>query len=517
MKVSVRSAAAPEAGEVTVTSPTEAAPAVSPTRAAVKGASPIAGAGLVANLANIGVTLAVARLLSTREYGGLNQLVAVFFVLSIPGSALLVGIVRRVTLWQRNGQSARVAGWAYRTRRRALLVVVVWAVIAIAIRGPLSGWLSLPGPGGLSETLIAGAVWGVLCIERGLLQSTHAYKSLGSNLLVEGLTRCLLTIGLVGIGLGVSGAALAILLSVLLAEAHALTAQGIIDRRALRRAAAGKTSAAAEPVVQPSANGPITVSSTASSTVSSPAPIPAAAVIVAPEPAAPTVPAVSAAAPAPLPQPTSTEQRQERRTLASDLLIALTALALLAILQNFDVVLLGRQAPGNAGSYAPISVACKPLVLAAFVLAGFLLPEAAARRHAGQHALRQLGVVLAVIAVPALLLIILSTAVPTQLLRFAFGPRLTAAAPAFSMLALAMTLLAATVLFTHYLLAAGRPLVLIVLLLGAGLTVALLVHANGALVGTARADLIGQAVVAIAAGGLVLHTARPRGHASSVG
>ncbi len=475
-------------GQLPTTGESAAAPPVSATRAAVRGASPIALAGLVANVANIGVTLLVARLLTTRGYGALNQLVAVFFVLSIPGSALLVGIVRRVTLWQRTGHGQRVAGWAYRTRRRALVLVVVFAAVAIAIRGPLASQLSLPGPGGLSETLIAGAVWGVLCLERGLLQASHAYRALGVNLLVEGLSRCVLTIALVGAGFGVTGAAVAILLSVLLAEAHALTAQGIIDRRALRRAAAAKAgpegapSAVAEPVT----------------TVVLPPEAPAEAVD---EP----------------PQPTWLEQRRERRTLATDLISALTALALLAILQNFDVVLLGSDQPANAGSYAPISVACKPLVLAAFVLAGFLLPETASRRHAGQHALRQLGVVLAVIAVPAALIITLSVAVPTQLLKFAFGPRLTAAAPAFSMLALAMTLLAATVLFTHYLLAAGRPVALLVLALGAGLTVGLLLHAHGGLVATARADLIGQAIVAVTTGALVLHTARPRGRARPVG
>jgi O-antigen/teichoic acid export membrane protein len=111
----------------------------------------------------------------------------------------------------------------------------------------------------------------------------------------------------------------------------------------------------------------------------------------------------------------------------------------------------------------------------------------------------------------------MSVAVPTQLLRFVFGPRLTAAAPAFTLLAVAMTLLAATVLFTHYLLAAGRPLVLVVLVLGAGLTIGLILQANGALVATARADLIGQAAVAIATGALVLHTARPRSRISPVG
>ena len=253
----------------------------SATKEALRGASPIALAGLIANLANIGVTLALARLLTTRGYGALNQLIAVFFVLSIPGSALLVGIVRRVTLWQRTGQGARVPGWAYRTRRRALVVVLAWAVVAIAIRGPLAHELSLPGPGGLSETLIAGAVWGVLCIERGLLQASHAYKALGVNLLVEGLSRCLLTIALVGAGLGVTGAAYAILLSVLLAEAHALTAQGIVDRRALRRAA----QQAKEPVPA-SAAVPVETAPITSAPITS-APIEAA----------------------PLPQPTEVEQK----------------------------------------------------------------------------------------------------------------------------------------------------------------------------------------------------------------
>ena len=81
-----------------------------------------------------------------------------------------------------------------------------------------------------------------------------------------------------------------------------------------------------------------------------------------------------------------------------------------------------------------------------------------------------------------------------------------------------MTLLAATVLFTHYLLAAGRPVVLIVLAArGRRSRSVLLLSAHGALVATARADLIGQAVVAVATGALVLHTARPRRPVSSVG
>ena len=89
--------------------------------------------------------------------------------------------------------------------------------------------------------------------------------------------------------------------------------------------------------------------------------------------------------------PATRESRGSGVRSPRDVGTALAALALLALLQNLDVVVLGREEPGNAGAYAAISVACKALVLASFVLAGFLLPEAAARRQLGQHALHQLG------------------------------------------------------------------------------------------------------------------------------
>lgn len=419
---------------------------------ALRGAGPIALAGLTANLANIGVTLLVARLLTTRGYGAYAQLIAIFFVLSMPGSALLVGVVRRITAWERGGQAARVAGWAFRTRRRALTVVAAWAVFAVAIRGPLADQLGLTSPAGLSETLIAGAFWGVLCVDRGLLQARHAYRSLAANLLVEGLIRGALTVGLVGIGLGVGGAATAVLISVVLAELHALYT--------LRRSTAPGD--AAEPIVEPE------------------------------------------------PEVTGAAKSRERRSLAADVGTALAALALLALLQNLDVVVLGREEPANTGFYAAISVACKALVLAAFVLAGFLLPEAAARRHLGQHALRQLGVTLSILAVPAAALLGLAFVAPRTVLSIAFGERLTAAAPAFGMLAAAMTFLAATVLFSHYLLAVGSTVVVPVLAVGALGTGILLVRAGGDPSATARAELLGQAVVMVVAGALVLRTALRR-------
>jgi hypothetical protein len=78
---------------------------------AMRGATPLALAGLLANAANLAVTLVIARHMSTRSYGAVAQLFAIFFVVSMPGSALLVGVVRRVTTWVRTGEAHRIPFW----------------------------------------------------------------------------------------------------------------------------------------------------------------------------------------------------------------------------------------------------------------------------------------------------------------------------------------------------------------------------------------------------------------------
>ena len=86
------------------------------------------------------------------------------------------------------------------------------------------------------------------------------------------------------------------------------------------------------------------------------------------------------------PWPTSTTAPR-RRTSPT----AFGCLAFLALLQNLDVILLGREAPKHSGEYAAISVAAKALVFGAIALGGYLLPEATIRWHRGEHALRQLA------------------------------------------------------------------------------------------------------------------------------
>ncbi|WP_261558687.1 hypothetical protein [Frankia tisae] len=439
-------------------------------RGALRGAVPLALAGLLANAANMGVTLIIARAMSTRSYGAVAQLIAIFFVVSMPGSALLVGVVRRITTWQHNGRLHLLAEWVDRVRRVGVATVLVVAVLAVVGRGYVARELSLPGPGGVAEIITAGAAWCLLCVDRGLLQCARQYRSLATNLLVDAVVKTVFTIGLVLVGLDESGAAIGVLLGVLAALVHV--------RWTLHRnpAAMGRDRAVAAP-----AAGPV-----------SPAPSPAA-------PAAP-------AAESPMASPAPPGAAPTR--LAVEVGAALVALALLGLLQNVDMLLQGRLAPDRSGSYAAVSVASKVIVLAAVVLAGFLLPEAADRRHLGQHALHQLGATIAILLVPAAGLLSAALIAPDKLLSLAFGPRFTDASGALLPLAAAMTCLGATVLFTHYLLALGERGVLLALALAAAAAVPLLLWADGSPTATARADLACQATLAVVTGLSVLAAAR---------
>src|SRR3954451_23349615 len=100
---------------------------------ALRRAGPLAIAGVASNGANLIVTVLIARLLTTREYGALAQLIGLFLVLAIPGSALVVAVVRRVAAWDHSGQGYRVRPWAGRVRHAGHLGLLVFAIAAVAI------------------------------------------------------------------------------------------------------------------------------------------------------------------------------------------------------------------------------------------------------------------------------------------------------------------------------------------------------------------------------------------------
>jgi O-antigen/teichoic acid export membrane protein len=394
-------------------------------------AGPLAVGGLLANGLNIVATVVVARLLTTTQYGGVAQLLGLFFVLSMPGSALLVGVVRRITAMASFGQDLEAREWTTRLYRRALIGVALWSVISVAVEGPLSRALRLPDDGAVALTMIAAGFWMLLCLDRAILQSHRRYAGLGLSLIVEIGVRTVLVLTFAELGWGIRGYALGLMIGELVAVAQV-------------RVAGGKAWSHATRTALPS------------------------------DRAIPT------------------------RALSLDLVAALAGFALLGLLQNADIILVGRLHHAHAGSYAAISVASKALVFGAILLGSYILPEASIRWHRGEHALRQLGVTFVFLLGPTLILLLVALVVPKQFLTLFFGARLAKGAPAFAILAGGMACLGSTVGLTNYLLGAARRWVVAFLGLGVVILLILIHAAHGAIMGTARAELVVQAGVAFA-------------------
>jgi O-antigen/teichoic acid export membrane protein len=434
-----------------------AKPGVESMRAGLLQAGPLAIAGVLANGASVLLTIALARLLDPHSYGVLNQLTGLYLILSMPGSAVVVAVVRRVTMWHEDGSGHLVRRWAGRVHRQGSILVVLWAIIVYLGRHDVAVLLNQQSGVGIAAILAAAAFFVLLSLDRGLLQAHRSYKPLAGNLLVEAGVRVVAVMALVAAGYGPSGAAVGVLIGEIVAAAHA-------------RYAAVKVWSGGQPRFL----------------------------------------AVNGWVAAVRPDPVLAGGSTERRTVALDLVVASVSLSMVAVLQNIDVLVVGRDNPSHSGAYAAVSVTSKAIVFGAVVLGGYLLPEAAIRWRQGGHALRQLAVVLVLLAIPSLVLLVVALAAPEFLLQLVFHHQYTSAANALAPLVVAMILLSVSVILTMYLLAVGKRWVVGVLVAGAlALTLAALA-VHGAPRATALVDLAVQAgvLVVITAGFVLVHRVR---------
>ncbi|HEY6429462.1 MAG TPA: hypothetical protein VIX84_19730 [Acidimicrobiales bacterium] len=426
-------------------------------RAGLLQAGPLAIAGVVANGAGVVLTVALARLLSPHSYGVLNQLTGLYLILSMPGSAVVVAVVRRVTLWHEDGTGHLVRRWAGRVHRQGTMLVVAWAALVFLSRHGVAVLLNQQSGIGIAAILAAAGFFVLLSLDRGLLQAHRSYTPLAANLVVEVGVRIGAVLVLVAAGFGPSGAAVGVLLGEMAAAAHA--------RWAAVRAWSGGTERHVRPTGWVAALRPDPVLGGATSA---------------------------------------------RRQVALDLAVASVSLSMVAVLQNIDVLVVGRDNPNHSGAYAAVSVTSKAIVFGAIVLGGYLLPEAAIRWRQGGHALRQLAVVLIFLAVPSVLLLGVALLAPQQLLELVFHHAYTAASDALAPLVLAMILLSVSVVLTMYLLAVGRRWVAAVLVVGAGALTGAVVAVHGSPRATALVDVgVQAAVLAVIVVGFVL-VHRPR-------
>jgi len=417
------------------------------------GPGSLAIAGVAVNGGNLLANLFLARALNESDYGAVVVQINIFLILSMAGSALQVAVVQRETSVTADTRRER-SWWIRRLRGLAAVTVAVSCGLAVAVSDPLASVIHYHHAVALAEVVVAAAVWASLSIERGLLQARAAYDALAKNLVIEALARIGFMVGLALAGLGVAGAGVGVLAGVLLATEHA------------RRESGKAPGAVSRPAARPARALP-----------------------------------VDATGPLLIIRGTPT---RTRHAITHDTMTALGALVPLALLQNMDVVIVGRLNAAHVGSYAAISTACKVPVFIGLAVANFLLPEAARLHRQGERATKALMSAVGWVVAPGLLLVVIGLLDAKALLKLVFGPRLTGASGELWVLALAMTCLAITLLFTNYLLGAGVRRIVAVLIVGTVLTVGGLIAANGGLWRTVVIGLVCQALTAAGAGLMML-------------
>jgi hypothetical protein len=187
------------------------------------------------------------------------------------------------------------------------------------------------------------------------------------------------------------------------------------------------------------------------------------------------------------------------------------ALALIAFLQNIDLIVVKHRASSDlAGSYAAASVAAKMVIWIGIGLGFYLLPEASRRTKLGHDARPILWRTIALIGLAGIPMVLFYAVAGEPLLKAVFGYKhLQQAADALPWLGLAMTLLACGYLSVQYLLALHRVSFVGVLAVGAIAEVPALLAVPMTLTDIALVVLVVQAALAVAVVGLSARTRVP--------
>jgi glycosyltransferase involved in cell wall biosynthesis/O-antigen/teichoic acid export membrane protein len=168
-------------------------------------AAGLAAALIANNFIALLFTIVFARLLGASGYGSLGALVAAFAILLVPGSALQATVAREVSAAAVSPAADPAAG-VRRWLGRLVLATVCLAIVAVPLREPMATIVGVDDQWAAAAVLPTGALWLVLCVQRGALQGLRRYGAVGLSIMGEGTSRLLLGLALYGAGLGVTGA-----------------------------------------------------------------------------------------------------------------------------------------------------------------------------------------------------------------------------------------------------------------------------------------------------------------------
>ena len=187
--------------------------------ALISGALVVAAAGFFANVLNLGVSVLIARLLNPNAYGAFSQMVGIFFIVALPGSALSVAVVRRATQYLVLNDEPLMRHWQRLLNQRLLRWAGAFSLLALAASFAIAFWLGHRSWLAVWINTLAAITWALLNVDRALLQARQRYIDLAKNFVLEGLVR---TVFMVAFSpLGVTGIVLGLLVAISIARLHA--------------------------------------------------------------------------------------------------------------------------------------------------------------------------------------------------------------------------------------------------------------------------------------------------------
>ncbi len=164
----------------------------------------VAVAMALGNAMNYGYHVVMSRELGPSSYGGLGALLAVTFIVTVPGLALQTVVARHTALRRRDGEEVRSL-WVG-VLRIVILVGLALAAAAAAASPWIKGFLhlgSIVPVMWLSVTLLVAPVVPAVS---GMLQGQERFTALAAILLVSTFGKLVLGAAFVWLGLGLDGA-----------------------------------------------------------------------------------------------------------------------------------------------------------------------------------------------------------------------------------------------------------------------------------------------------------------------
>src|SRR3954451_16566985 len=163
-------------------------------------------AAMIGNVVSLVFTLVFTRVLGQSGYGSLGALISTFLLLTVAGYALQTNVAREVSAALAAGGPDAGRG-VRRWLRKLTLLAVAAAILGVLLRTPLAAVIGVEDvPWAASATLLCGALWLILSVERGALLGFQRYRLVGGSLVAEQVARLLFGIVLAVAGLDVTGA-----------------------------------------------------------------------------------------------------------------------------------------------------------------------------------------------------------------------------------------------------------------------------------------------------------------------